>query len=215
MSPLRRNICFPMILAFVVAIPVSAFDYPLSDTAIRDAFLTGNNNRERAAELFVKYAHSLPAPDSGPYVASVTIMTPYEQVAERGATVTNYHAEEAEEEFLGKPIPFLVRVQIEFTPTYPAYPPPGPNGAASLLQPLPDYQNDFKISVSQDQPIAAKASRAYLVSSSFSHNIWNAAGLVIEQQFDPERIDSSNLTVDIQTPDGQDVATIFNLAEIR
>jgi hypothetical protein len=68
----------------------------------------------------------LPAPDSGPYVASVTIMTPYEQVAERGATVTNYHTEEAEEEFLGKPIPFLVRVQIEFTPTYPAYPVPSP-----------------------------------------------------------------------------------------
>src|SRR5580693_9336586 len=82
--------------------PVSALDYPLSDTAVRSAFMTGNNKNDRTAELFLKYAHSFPAPAAGPHVASIILQTPYEQIAELGATtVTDYHAQEAEQDFRG------------------------------------------------------------------------------------------------------------------
>jgi hypothetical protein len=195
------------------ALPTLAFDYPLSETSIRDAFLTGNGNRN--SELFVKYVHSFSAPDSGPYVASIRLETPYEEVAQRGATASNYHAEEAEQEFLGKKLPFRVAVEIQFTPTYPEPQNRESNGAYSLLQSLPDYQNDFQIDVSQDNAIAPLSSRAYLASSNFSNTIWGIQGIVIEQEFDPEKIDSSDLTVNVRTPDGQDVAATFDLSQLR
>ena len=206
------SICFAAIL--LIALPALSFEYPLSDTAIREAFLTGNANNGHSTELFVTYAHNFSAPESGPYVSVIRLKTPYEQVAQRGATASNYHAEEAEKEFLGKPLPLIVAVQIQFTPTYPDY---NQNfGAAySLLQPLPDYLHDFQIDVSQDSTITPEASRAYLTSSYFSNTIWGISGLVIEQQYDPKQIDSSELTVEVHTPDGQDVATTFDMSQIK
>jgi hypothetical protein len=202
------------VIAFLAfAAPVLAFDYPLSETAIRAAFLTGNGNRN--AELFAKYIHNFSAPDSGPYVASIRLETPFEQVAQRGATASNYHAEEAEQEFLGKQMPFRVSIEIQFTPTYPEFPNRESNGAYSLLQPLPDYQNDFQINVSQDSTITPLGSRAYIASSNFSNTVWGIQGIVIEQEFDPQKIDSSDVAVEVHTPDGQDVATTFDLSQLR
>jgi hypothetical protein len=210
-----RIACISLIAALAIAVPALAFEYPLSDTSIREAFLTGNANNDETTQLFLKYAHSLPAPESGPYVAMISLRTPYEQVAERGATVTNYHVEEAEEEFSGKPMPFLVRVEIDFTSTYPVYPPPGPNGSHSLMQPLPDYGHDFNIDVIQDKKLQPIATHAFLLTSDASYNIWGTSGIVIEQQFDPEKIDSSDLTVRVRTPDGQDIATTFDMSQIN
>lgn len=206
-----------LVAALALAIPVYALDYPLSETAIRDAFMTGNGHNDRSNELFGKYKHDFSFGDAtdGPYIASISIMTPYEQVAERGATAANYHTEEAEQEFLGRQLPFLVRIQIQFTQNYPAYATQHAGGAYSLLQPLPDVQNDFQIDVSQDRTIAPKATREYMVNSWFSDTVWGNAGIVIEEAFDPSEIDSSQLTIDVHAPGDQDVATTFDLAELR
>lgn len=199
------------LLAF--AVPAVAFDYPLSETAIRDAFLTGNGNRN--SELFVKYVHNFSAPESGPYIASIRLETPFEQVAQRGATASNYHAQEAEQEFLGKRLPFRVSVEIQFTPTYPEFSNRQSNGAYSLLQPISDYQNDFQIDVSQDATIAPLTTRAYVASSNLSNTVWGIQGIVIEKEFDPQKIDSSDLTIEVHTPDSQSVATTFDLSQLR
>ena len=205
----------PLLSALAVTAPASAFEYPLSGTAIREAFLTGNANNDRTTEFFLKYAHSLPAPETGPHVAIISLRTPYEQVVERGASVTDYHAQEAEQEFLGKPLPFFVRVQIDFTPTYPIYPAPGPDGANSLLQPLPNLERDFKIEVIQDKKISPRSTNTYLVYSDESYNIFGTSGVVIEQEYDPEQINSSEITVKVRTPDGQDVETTFDLDQLQ
>jgi len=198
----------------LVAQPLRAFEYPLSSTAIREAFLTGNENNDRTFDFFLQYAHSLPQPANGPHIAIISLRTPYEQVVERGATVTGYHAQEAEREFSVKPLPFIVRVQIDFTPTYPSYPASGPDGSHSLLQPLPNVERDFKIRVAQDKEIEPIATRTYLLTSDASYNIWGTSGIVVEQEFDPEKIDSSDLTVKVHTPDDQDVETTFDLGRL-
>ncbi len=207
--------CIPA-LGFLIAAPATtAFEYPLSETAIRSAFLTGHATDGRNAQLFAKYVRDFSAPESGPYVARIRLETPYEQVAKLGATAANAHTEEAEQEFFGKSLPFRVSVEIQFTPSYPAFDLAEPAGAYSLLQPLPDYQRDFQIDVSQENTIAPESSRAYISSSYFSNTVWGIQGLVIEQEYDPKKIDSSDLTVEVHTPDGQDVATTFNLAELQ
>jgi hypothetical protein len=215
MKGIKQLLLVPLLLGFAITQPALAFEYPLSGTAIRSAFLTGNENNDRTVEFFLKYAHSLPAPASGPHVAIISLRTPFEQVVERGATVTDYHAQEAEQEFLGKPLPFLVRVQIDFTPTYPTYPATGPGGAHSLLEPLPDVARDFKIEVVQDKTISPRATRMYLAYSDASYNIFGTSGVVIEQEYDPEQIEPSDVTVKVHTPDGQDVETTFDLGHLQ
>jgi hypothetical protein len=214
MKAVTRLTLAPLLSALVVAQPLLALNYPLTDTAIREAFLTGNANNDRTTEFLLKYAHSLPVPEKGPHVAIISLRTPYEQVAERGATAANIHAQEAEQEFLGKPMPFLIRVQIDFTPTYPVDPAQSPNAAQALYQPLPDFQRDFEVDVIQDKKIVPKSTRTYLLYSGASFNIWGTSGVIIEQEYDPEKIDSSPMTVRVATPDGQDVQTTFDLARL-
>jgi hypothetical protein len=215
MKGIKPLALIPLLSTLVIVQPALAFRYPLSGTAIREAFLTGNANNDGTTEFFLGYAHSLAAPATGPYVAIISLRTPYEQVVERGATVTDYHAQEAEQEFLGKPLPFFVCVQIDFTPTYPAHPPPGPGGAHSLLQPFPDVARDFKIEVTQDKAISPRATRVYLAYSDASDNIFGTSGVVIEQEYDPEKIGPSDITVKVHTPDGRDVETSFDLGELQ
>ncbi len=208
-------VCIPA-LSFLVAAPATvAFEYPLSETAIRSAFLTGQATDGRNSQLFVKYVRDFPAPETGPYIARIRLETPYEQVAKVGATASNSHTQEAEQEFLGKSLPFRVSVEIQFTPTYPAFDLAEPSGAYSLLQPLPDYQRDFQIDVSQGSTIEPESSHAYINPSYFSNTVWGIQGVVIEQEYDPKKIDSSDLTVEVRTPDGQDVVTTFDMAELQ
>lgn len=215
MKGIKPLALIPLLFTLAIVQPALAFRYPLSGTAIREAFLTGNANNDGTTEFFLRYAHSLQAPANGPHVAIISLRTPFEQVVERGATVTDYHAQEAEREFLGKPLPFLVRVQIDFTPTYPTYPAPGPGGAHSLLQPLPDVARDFKIEVIQDKRISPRATRMYLAYSDESYNIFRTSAVVIEQEYDPEDIEPSDITVKVHTPDGQDVETTFDLGQLQ
>lgn len=207
--------CIPALGFLAVAPAINAFEYPLSETAIRSAFLSGHATDGRNARLFDKYVRDFPVPESGPYVARIRIETPFEQVAKVAATASNIHAQEVEQEFAGKQMPLRVSVEIQFTPTYPAFDVAEPTGAYSLLQPLPDYQRDFQIDVSQGNAIEPESSRAYISSSYFSNTVWGIQGFVIEQEYDPTKIDSSDLTVEVHTPDGQDVVTAFNMAELQ
>ncbi len=215
MKGIKRLALIPLLSTLVIVQPALAFRYPLSGTAIREAFLTGNANNDGTTEFFLRYAHSLPAPATGPHVAIISLRTPYEQVVERGASVTDYHAQEAEQEFLGKSLSFFVRVEIDFTPTYPTYPAPGTDGANSLLQPLPNLERDFKIEVIQDKKISPRSTNTYLVYSDESYNIFGTSGVVIEQEYDPEKIEPSDITVKVHTPDGPDVETSFDLGQLQ
>src|SRR5580698_5814059 len=100
------------------AITALAFAYPLSSTAIRDAYFLGNRNDEQTADYLSKYAHRFPMPKSGPYVQEIGLDTPFTQVARHAQATLNYHAPSAVEEFQGKPLPLRVHVDIALTPSY-------------------------------------------------------------------------------------------------
>jgi hypothetical protein len=72
---------FVLLLAFAIAFPALAFQYPLSPEAIREAYFLGSRNDEQSAEVFEKYVHPLPKPENGPHIAWIGIETPYIFVA--------------------------------------------------------------------------------------------------------------------------------------
>ena len=65
-------------LAFALALaPLLAFDTPLSDTAVREAYFLGQRRDETMARFLEKYTVYLGSPRSGPHIASLTMFTPY------------------------------------------------------------------------------------------------------------------------------------------
>ena len=89
------------VLSIVVAIalPAFAFEYPLSSTSIRAAYMLGSRNDDITSEFLARYKHSLPMPQTGPHVGEISVETPYTQVVEIGQTDRNKDIQGAEKEF--------------------------------------------------------------------------------------------------------------------
>ena len=204
---------FTILLAGAVALPSLAFDYPMSSSSIRDAYMLGKRKDFRTAEFLAPYTHYLPMPETGPHVATISVETPYAQVVELGQDALNPDVQRAEQEFADKPFPFIVRVGIDMTDTYPGPPPWNPR-APGL--PIPDFQRDFDIQVTQSKKIPAKSTQVYLLYSDAVANIYQISGAILELQYDADKIDSyDDVTIKVHTPDDQNLESTFDLGHPR
>jgi hypothetical protein len=199
--------------AFAIAFPALAFQYPLSPEAIREAYFLGSRNDVQSAEVFEKYVHPLPKPENGPHIAWIGIETPYVFVATEMAKSPNDRAQEAEQRFLGKPQIFRVRVEIDFTPTYPNPTVPSHSGLGVFL--VPDFWKAFKIKLIQDHEIPSQAVLAGPIYSYYAGDVTGIVGAEIEVDYNPEQIDSTPINVEVITPDGQDFKTTFDLSTLK
>lgn len=196
---------------------LASYAYPLSSEAIREAYFLGKRNDEKTAAFFAAYVHAaLPMPKSGAYIAAIGIDTPYSSIVRRvERTSDEYHAQEAEEEFLGKSGTFGVWVQIDFTPSFPNPSQFSSHGTNAVV--MPAFWQDFKISLKQDrevEPESVKGGPSY--SDVGPLDQYGFSGAEVDLEYDPAKIDASTpATVDVVTPDGQDVQTTFDLTELR
>jgi hypothetical protein len=211
----RLGFGLSMFLAVLLAgFPAFAFDDPLTSTSVRDAYMLGNRKDFKTAEFFARYKHFLPAPETGPHVAAISVETPYGQVVELGEAALNTDIQGAEEEWTGKTFPFIVRVGVDLTDTYPGPPPWNPR-APGL--PLPNFERDFEIQLVQNhKKIPAISSQVYLLYSDGVANIYQISGAIIELRYDTQSVDPySEATITVHTPDDQNVETSFDLGQLR
>ncbi len=204
--------------ALLMALPALAYLYPLSTTDIRDAYFIGARNDELTAAFFADYSKHLPAPQSGPDVDQITLDTPYTQIVRRSMGAVNYNSVEAVEEFDGKPMAFRVYVRFYFTDTYTPAPLPHPDGISLTEIPYPDFWNDFKVRLIQDKEIRPKAVRGapiYPMSTDVDGPPPPPIGGTIEVDYDPAKIDTADATIEVLTPDGQDIQVPFDLSRLR
>src|ERR1700722_8340617 len=128
------------LVVLLIGTPTLAFDDPLTSTSIRDAYMLGNRKDFKTAEFFARYKHFLPAPETVPHVAAISVETPYGQIVGLGEEVLNTDIKGAEEERVGKTFPFIVRVVFDLTDTYPCAPPWNPGASG---KPVPNFERDF------------------------------------------------------------------------
>src|SRR5579863_3045049 len=109
---------FLIAVAVASALPALAYDYPLSDEGVREAYMLGISDAGKRDEFFAKYTQHPPLSKTGAYVEMIQLETPFAVVVEHSAKTINYHAPDAAEEFEGKPGVFRVHVEIDFTGSY-------------------------------------------------------------------------------------------------
>ena len=219
MKPAARSGLVVLLGTFVVliliAFPALAYQYPLSTSDIRNAYLLGYAKDLSTANFFAPYARQFPVPESGPYIATITLKTPYGQLVELGQSALNADVQGAEEEYATRKLPFLVQVGVvDLTATYPGAP---ASDTAAPGVPLPDFQRDFPARLVQDgQEIAVQSTQVYLLYSDSAFNTYSVSGATIEYRYDPEKIDPDDeMTFEVHTPDGQDIETTFDLGRLR
>lgn len=77
MVPSRAG-CTLLVLAVILSFPwpSRAFDTPLSDTAVRQAYFMGPRHDESFARFLDLYCKHLSPPKTGPYMSTVEFLTP-------------------------------------------------------------------------------------------------------------------------------------------
>jgi hypothetical protein len=203
---------FVFLSAIIVAIalPALAYDYPLSSEAVREAYMLGKSDSAKRAEFFAKYTQQYPLPKTGSYVEMIQLETPFAVVVENTAQKLNYHAPDAAQEYEGKPAVFRVHVEIDLTESYSAQVPATSGGLGLGRE---DFWRDFKIRLLQNKEIHARTVHGTPLYTGGDSRI--LSGAVVDLEYDASKIKSDDATVEVITPDGQDVKAPFNLGTLR
>lgn len=119
---LRSSAC-PMAAILVAATfltpPTFAFDTPLSDQAVREAYFLGQRHDERTAEFLDKYRRHLSVPESGPWISTVEFFTPFAEAVELSRQRSfGYSAQDAAQDYRKNGDRLRVTITIEFTDSY-------------------------------------------------------------------------------------------------
>jgi hypothetical protein len=195
-----------------------AFDSPLSDEAIREAYFLGQRNDYKMTQALAPYTKRLALPERGPYISEIKLFTPYAQIIDISRQQSgHYSAQQAQQDYRDRGDTLLVFVRIEFTATY-SY----PQAVASAnrvakeqginLQPQ-DFWKDFRLGLSQDggrvEPLSERAEALY------NRGEGGLGGVVVWMEFDARDVASTETSIEVDTPDGQHVAVRFDLTSLR
>ena len=195
----KRQAFFLILLAAAAALPAFAYEYPLSSYAIREAFLLGTGTRSHDADFYSGYWQSLKMPKERAVGSLVTIETPYLYVAEHSRDTPNYTAQEAIKDFLNRPMVFRVRVDVYFE-------------APAAGDPKP-----VVVRLIQDKKEISSQSitRWPLVRFRDENTREESAGEHVQIEWSGDKIKPSDLTIEVDAPDGEHAEATFDMARVR
>jgi len=199
-----------------------AFDTPLSDQAVREAYFLGQRHDGSLASFLGKYIKQLPPPQTGPYISSVAFFTPFAQLVQvSDRYIGNYSAQQAALAHRGQTEFVRIVVEIQLTPTYGAYLAPEPNSRSSsppALIPRPqDFWRDFQVGFSDgDQTVTASDfhGKANYNCGRYGYPCY-LAGATLEFDFPADAFASGSATIQITPPEGDSVSVDFDLTHLR
>lgn len=203
------------LIAWGVAAPLVACEWPLTAASLHEAYLLGRRKDVKTALFLKRYVQEFPAPKVGPHIAVVRLETPYAQVVQRAGESPGYDAQDAEKEFLGKPAIVRFTVRIDFTRSY-SHLLPSADPKAAQERP-PDFWRDFEMRALQGsrEITPSKVSGTPLYSSDTTDGKAPLDGAMVGLEFEAGKIQCVVTTVDVVTPDGQHIEAPFDLAKLR
>lgn len=222
MSRISARPIVSTLLAVMLLAPSSfALDVPLTDYAVREAYFLGQRRDEKTAEFLEKYRQHLPVPESGPWVSTVEVLTPYAEAVDLSRQRSfGYSAQDAAADYRKIGDRLRVTITIEFTSSYGAMIPektPQRSGFPSgITLRSPDFWKDFSYRLFNGddlvEPLEVHGAATYLTVDD-STAMTGAQILLI---YDAEKISSpSDAAIVVDIPDHPQVVVPFDLSTLR
>lgn len=222
--PSRGRTCFAVFAtALLLSQPILAFQSPLSDQAVREAYFLGQRHDGTYGRLLGKYMKFLPPPKTGPYISSVTLSTPFLQmVAYADKYVGNYSAQQAQIDYRKNGEETVeVLVEIQLTESYGRMMPASinsPSKSSSTLVPRPhDFWKDFEVHIFDgDQELIPADSHGHANSNCGHRGPCILIGATLQFDF-PASVFNSDTTarIVVTPPEGDAVSVDFDLSSLR
>lgn len=190
-----------------------AFDTPLSDEAVREAYFLGQRHD---ASFLTDYIKFLPPPKTGPHISSVTFLTPFAQLAQfSDHRIGSYTAQQARLDHLGQDEFVKITAEIYLTASYGALI-PNPAGSPALIQRPYDFWKDFRVQVYNGNQIVSP-------SVSGGHPLYRCGrigrcrpmGASLDLEFPANVFTSDSATIHVLPPEGEPVTLSFDLTRLR
>ena len=211
-----------VLAALLLVSPSLAFNSPLSDEAIREAYFLGQRHDGTFPRLLDKYSKHLPSPKSGPYIRSITFLTPFAQLVHYSdAFVGNYSAQQAALDHRGHQETIEITVEILLTDSYGAIiatPASARSGAPQTYQLRShDFWKDFQVQVFERDEIRAPAhftGEPNVLCSRYGAYC-NLIGATLHLEFPATAFNSDSATIHVIPPEGPEVWVDFDLTALR
>lgn len=209
------------LIALWLALPAFPFTSPLSDESIRDAYFLGQRHDGTFPSILGKYIKNLPPPKSGPYISSVTFLTPFIQLVEYSdGYIGNYSAQKALRDHRGQEEFVLIFVDIQLTDSYGRLIPPPPNWLSRSPEawvPRPsDFWRDFQVQIyDAGKPLTPYDFHGHSTYSCGRRGPCIMTGATLEFDFRAESFNSDSATIQVIPPEGDPVSVDFDLIHLR
>jgi len=211
------------VLAALLASPVSfAYQSPLSDESIREAYFLGQRHDGSLERLLEKYSKHLPPPKQGPHIASITFLTPFLQVAKSSDSyISSRSAQQAALDHRGVQETVEISIKILLTDSYGAIiaaSAPTRSGERQTYQHRQsDFWKDFQVQVFEGHETREPThfdGKGDFVCSRHGGNC-NLVGATLYLEFPGTAFNSDSATIHIIPPEGPEVWTDFDLNALR
>jgi hypothetical protein len=211
------------LLAVALLFPAPSFsmDTALSEEAVRDAYFLGQRHDRTLSDFLNKYTKSLPVPKAGPYIASITFLTPFAVIVqESNQRTTSYSAQQAEQDHRDQQEIVRIVIQIQLTQTYGALI-PTPTGSRSgspigFAKRPDDFWKDFKLQVGDKDttlvPLSSSGDSSYSCDNDGGCVI---SGATLRFEFSAKSFKSDSPTIQVTPPEGDPVSVDFDLSRLR
>ncbi|HYL85128.1 MAG TPA: hypothetical protein VE263_12905 [Candidatus Angelobacter sp.] len=202
--------------------PASAFNTPLSEEAVREAYFLGQRHDGYYPRLLEKYTTFLPPPKNGPYISSIAFYTPFLQIVQYADRyIGNYSAQQAQIDYRGKGDEIVqIFVEIQLTESYGRLMPMSDNTSTSsppALVPRPhDFWKDFHVRIHDgDQELTPTGVHGYANSNCGRRGPCALTGATLELDFLADAFSSDTATIEVIPPEGTPVSVNFDLSSLR
>jgi hypothetical protein len=204
--------------ALLLAQPSFAFNTPLSDQAVREAYFLGQRHDESMARLLSRYTKLLPAPTAGPHITSVTFLTPFALLVQHSSQQSNYSAQQAAKDHHPDDEIVVIEIQVLLTPSYSAViptPTSSRSGSPIGYQFRPsDFWKDFDTTVFDGKKELlggiATGEPTYVCDDGCV-----ISGATIRLEFPASAFTSDSATIEVTPPEGDPVSVDFDLSSLR
>jgi hypothetical protein len=200
------------VLSAVLAFPLSAaaFDTPLSDTAVREAYFLGQRHDDTLTRFLDKYTKHLPPPKAGPYLSSISFFTPFALIAQQSSQrAGGYSAQQAQIDHRSRGESVRVVVQFECVDTSSGSP------TSFTFRPRP-FWNDYSVQVfDRDNlltPFNSSVEPNYICSDEGGCTL---TGATLSFEFSPESFTTDTASVRVTSPYGDPIHVELDLSALR
>ncbi len=211
---------FAAILAATLLLTPSsfAFNTPLSEEAVREAYFLGQRHDESMARLLNRYTKLLPAPETGPHIYSVTFLTPFALLVQHSSQQSNYSAQQAAKDHHPDDEIVVIEIQVLLTRSYGAVitmPTSSRSGCPIGYQLRPSgFWKDFDTTVfdGKKELLGTIATGEPLY---FCDDGCVLSGAKIRLEFPASTFTSDSATIEVTPPEGDHVSVDFDLSSLR